>query len=79
MANFLLNSTGRMAVRKDKIVLLRIEQATTASAGGIITPGDFILFVRTSSEERFDIPFEHGSTVEAVQALAAPIIAALEE
>ena len=79
MANFIINSMGTQAIRKSDISSLKIEQSTATSTGGAITAGDFVLYVKTKEEPRFGIPFEHATTLEAVQALAGPIITALEE
>jgi hypothetical protein len=78
MAKFITNSAGIKAIRIEDIVCLSIDQASTATGQGVVQPGDFVLSIKTSLEERFSIPFESASTLEAVQALAAPIMAALE-
>lgn len=79
MANYIINSTGTIAVKKSDIVFLRIVQLTHAVGQGNIELGDWVLSIGTSvNSDKYDIPFEVGTSKEIVQALAAPIIVELE-
>lgn len=72
MAKFIVNSTNTVAVRKEEVTALIITQDA---------PAKFVLNVRTVRETSLvpGLGFEEGATLQAVQAKAAVIIAALEE
>lgn len=77
MAKFILNSTATKSVRKDDVDLLEINQMITGSTEqGDPVYGDYELVVWVGS--RNGVSFETGGTLEAVQALAASVITALE-
>ncbi len=80
MAKFLTNSTGIRAVRKELVRLLEIDrQIIGSTVQGDPVYGDRELKVMISEIVMPQITFETGETLEAVQALATSILAALEE
>ncbi len=79
MAKFIINSAGTKAVRKDDIKTLEIDRAITGSDDqGNPVYGNYELKVLLWAVA-LQITFESAETLEAVQALATPILVALEE
>lgn len=77
MAKFILNSTVTKAIRKDDVDLLEINQqiaGSTEQGEPIYSGYELTVWVG----ERNGVSFETGETLEAVQALAASVIEALE-
>ncbi len=79
MAKFITNSTGTRAVRKEDVKLLVIDQSITGSTEqGESTYGDYELKV-VLWDASPQITFESNESMGVVQALAASVLAELEE
>jgi hypothetical protein len=73
MANFIINSTGTQAIKLSEIKALSIVKNDIGAEGYSLR----ISAVYGDHPPHYFI-FETGETLEAVQALASPIVAALE-
>jgi len=78
MAKFIVNSTGEKAVRLEKVTALIIKPVWTPNPPGGPIPSGYELRLRIADLADQYVEFETGPTIGAVQALAVPILAALE-
>ncbi len=77
MANFILNSTSTRAVKLSDVTLVEIGHIPPGvDLDGNIQYSAYALKVKLGDSPT--VIFETGDTVEAVQALAAPLLAELE-
>lgn len=78
MAKFIVNSIGDKAVRLSSvwaIEILPLYSGTQPEPGEIV---GYQLQIRVTDPQSANIVFEYGPSIEAIQALAAPVIVALE-
>lgn len=78
MAKFITNSTGIMALRLEEIKGLSIKTIHPSGPGGNQTISGYNLEITTEYSQGGAVIFETATTMEAIQALAAPIMSALE-
>jgi hypothetical protein len=78
MAKFVTNSTGTKALRLEEIKILAIETLHPHQQGGDQIISGYNLEITVDYSQGGRIIFETGETIGAVQALAGPIMAALE-
>jgi hypothetical protein len=78
MAKFISNSIGTKAVRLEQVIALDIVPVHPHTQGGGETIIGYELRVRTDDIQGQFIVWETGETLGAVQALAGPIMTALE-